>query len=278
MNTNGKWIARAGGLLLLLGFFLPSVAVSCSALTVKQSFSLSDLAGQNGGGGLFLVLIAALVIMGLTFIPARTRSTASLLIIGQLISMGISALIVLITLAYMYSQVKKASNLGGLLQGYGSSLFTYSLEFGAFILLLGYILAGVGAFLQVGEGGLGRNLFRTAGWAIPGISSPIPPAPVPQQAGFSEARLEVVSGTAPRSTIPVADNFIVGRSQECQLQLPDPGVSRQHLRLRYASGAWFLQDMGSAGGTLVNGQPVQAIRLNSGDQIKIGSITMIFRM
>lgn len=278
MKINGKWIARAGALLVLLGFFLPSVAVSCSALTVKQSFSLADLANQNGGGGLFLALITALVMMGLTFIPTRTRSTASLLIIGQLVSIGISALIILITLSSLYSQVKNASNLGGLLQGYGSSLFTYSLEFGAFILLLGYILAGVGALLQFGEGGIDRSPVRTAGWVSPGFSPPSPQAPGPQQAGFGGPSLEVVSGNAPMSTIPVADKFIVGRSQECQLQLPDLAVSRQHFCLRHASGAWFLQDMESAGGTMVNGQSVRAIRLNSGDQIKIGGTTLIFKM
>jgi hypothetical protein len=277
MKITGKLIARVGALLLLLGFFLPSVAVSCSAMNVKQSFSLAALANQNGKGGLFLVLLAALVIMGLTFISAKMGSTVAFLIVGQLAAAGISLLTLIITLSSTYNQMSQASNLGGMFQG-GSSLFTYSLEFGAFILLIGYILVVFGVIRQFSDGESGWSPFHLGEWADRSISILGSKAASDQPVGVSGARLEVVSGLALQSTIPVTDNFIVGRGQQCQLQLHDPGISRQHLRLRFATGVWYLQDMGSSRGTLVNGQPVQATRLNTGDQILIGGTTLIFRM
>jgi hypothetical protein len=282
MNSNGKWIARAGALLVLVGFFLPSVSVSCSAMNVKQALSLSDLASNQNGltsqtsaGGLFIVLIAALAMMALTFVPSKARSTTIPLIFGQLASVGISVLIIIVTLATLYNQVQKLSTMGGLLPG--SSLYSYSLEFGAFILLLGYILAVIGALFQFNEVGASRSPARAEAWANP-VNNRSVPAPVPQPVVSAGARLEVVSGNTPRGTIMVGDNFIIGRSRECQVQISDRAVSRQHFRLRCASGAWYLQDMGSAAGTTVNGQPVQAIRLNSGDEIKIGETTLIFKI
>jgi pSer/pThr/pTyr-binding forkhead associated (FHA) protein len=72
-------------------------------------------------------------------------------------------------------------------------------------------------------------------------------------------------------------SLLIGRGSACDLRLDDRSVSRQHARLRYAQGAWFIQDQGSRGGTYVNGAPVTACRLNSGDVIKIGNTSLIFR-
>ncbi len=282
MNTTGKWLARAGALFLLIGFFLPSVAVSCTGLGVKQSFSLSDLSGQSGQGAVWLVLIMAIALAALTLIPVRSKSNTIYLIIGQLASLGISALVLLICLGSIYNQVQKASNMGGL---FGDvSLFSYSLEFGAFILVIGYLLGGVGAIIQFGETGSNpTSQTRVPMFARPATpmpppvppSVPLPPvAPPPMRSG---ATLEVVAGPAPHSVTAIVDNFIVGRGHDSHLQLADSTVSRQHLRLRCASGAWFLQDMGSAGGTQVNGQRVQATRLSNGDKIQLGGTTLIFR-
>jgi pSer/pThr/pTyr-binding forkhead associated (FHA) protein len=74
----------------------------------------------------------------------------------------------------------------------------------------------------------------------------------------------------------VRDGYQIGRGSACDLRLPDHAISRQHARIRYAQGGWFLQDMDSTGGTFVNGQRVGATRLNPGDSIQIGSATFTF--
>ena len=88
------------------------------------------------------------------------------------------------------------------------------------------------------------------------------------------ARVTLVSGDGARYTI--VDGSLVGRSRSCDVRLSDPAVSRRHFRVRHAQGAWFLQDVGSTGGTFVNGRRVEAVRLNPGDRIQIGSSTFTF--
>jgi pSer/pThr/pTyr-binding forkhead associated (FHA) protein len=71
---------------------------------------------------------------------------------------------------------------------------------------------------------------------------------------------------------------MIGRGAGNHLQLADLKASRQHARLRFAQGMWFIQDQNSSGGTFVNGQRIQATRLNPGDQITIGDTAFIFRL
>ncbi len=74
-----------------------------------------------------------------------------------------------------------------------------------------------------------------------------------------------------------ANELIIGRSTSCSLRLADHAVSRQHARLYYATGRWYIRDMNSAGGTYVNGARVSAAALNNGDRIRIGSNEFEFR-
>jgi hypothetical protein len=78
-------------------------------------------------------------------------------------------------------------------------------------------------------------------------------------------------------TYPLQDRTIIGRSSEAHIKLADKAVSRRHTLLRYSEGAWFLQDLGSSGGTFVNDRPVQAQRLQNGDRIRIGNTTLSFQ-
>jgi len=78
-------------------------------------------------------------------------------------------------------------------------------------------------------------------------------------------------------TIQIHDGLIIGRGSDCGIRLSDRTASRQHAHVRRANGAWFLQDLSSGRGTFVNGRRIQATRLNNGDQIVIGSSTLVFR-
>jgi pSer/pThr/pTyr-binding forkhead associated (FHA) protein len=67
--------------------------------------------------------------------------------------------------------------------------------------------------------------------------------------------------------------LVIGRGEECHLRPNSSFVSRQHCLLRVTESAVSLQDMGSANGTLVNGQRVRGKRpLTHGDQIQIGPL------
>ncbi len=69
--------------------------------------------------------------------------------------------------------------------------------------------------------------------------------------------------------------LIIGRSTSAAVKLTDDGVSRKHARLVVEKGNVRLEDLGSANGTLVNGARVDTCALKDGDQIQIGSTTIL---
>ncbi|MGL4650195.1 MAG: FHA domain-containing protein [Caldilineaceae bacterium] len=63
----------------------------------------------------------------------------------------------------------------------------------------------------------------------------------------------------------------IGRSEECEIHLPDRQVSRMHARIFWTGDQYELEDLGSKNGTHVNGQEVQSatVSLHDGDEIQI---------
>lgn len=75
------------------------------------------------------------------------------------------------------------------------------------------------------------------------------------------------------SELPV----ILGRRTDCGVCLAFPSVSREHARIEKRGHDWWLQDLGSANGTLMNAVPVSGVhRLKNGDRIQVGKITLLF--
>jgi pSer/pThr/pTyr-binding forkhead associated (FHA) protein len=63
---------------------------------------------------------------------------------------------------------------------------------------------------------------------------------------------------------------IIGRGQDAQFRLPDTGVSRRHLEIRWDGRVALLSDLNSTNGTTVNNAPVQEWQLADGDVIRLG--------
>ena len=68
----------------------------------------------------------------------------------------------------------------------------------------------------------------------------------------------------------------MGRLPECAVVLGDPNVSRRHAEIRHVGDAVVVTDLGSTNGTKVNGIPVREQHLASGDEITVGSTTLVF--
>lgn len=62
----------------------------------------------------------------------------------------------------------------------------------------------------------------------------------------------------------------IGRSDECDVVIPDFRVSRMHARIREEDGDFFVEDAGSRHGTFVNGAPCQRSPLQNKDVITLG--------
>jgi predicted component of type VI protein secretion system len=69
---------------------------------------------------------------------------------------------------------------------------------------------------------------------------------------------------------------VIGRRDDCDLRIPLPMVSRRHCVLSVNGKAVELRDLGSRGGTFVNGQRVEdSTAIKAGDYIRIGPLTFV---
>mgnify|MGYP000854544546 FL=1 len=71
---------------------------------------------------------------------------------------------------------------------------------------------------------------------------------------------------------------VVGRGQDAQFRLPDTGVSRRHLEIRWDGQVALLSDLNSTNGTTVNNAPVQEWQLADGDVIRLGHSEIVVRV
>jgi diguanylate cyclase (GGDEF)-like protein len=71
----------------------------------------------------------------------------------------------------------------------------------------------------------------------------------------------------------------IGRDPKTELPLQDEGISRRHCRIAFdkEKSAFFIEDLGSTNGTLLNGKRLQAQKkLEAGDRIYLGACVVKF--
>ncbi len=66
-------------------------------------------------------------------------------------------------------------------------------------------------------------------------------------------------------------DVVFGRVRGVDVFVPDPGVSRRHVRVYFESDRYWVEDLGSANGTFVQGERVTRKRLEDGDVMQIAS-------
>ena len=102
-------------------------------------------------------------------------------------------------------------------------------------------------------------------------------AEAPSAAGGAELRIQ--AGPDQGHTFRVGEHALrIGRSPDNDLILRDPATSGHHARLERRGQQWFIVDLGSTNGTLVNGEPVQEKELKGQDEIKIGQNIVSFNL
>jgi pSer/pThr/pTyr-binding forkhead associated (FHA) protein len=65
---------------------------------------------------------------------------------------------------------------------------------------------------------------------------------------------------------------LVGRKEDCDIQLDHKSISKLHCVIVRTDGLIFLRDLGSTNGTRVNGQRVRRAALLPNDQLNIASL------
>jgi two-component system, NtrC family, sensor kinase len=90
-------------------------------------------------------------------------------------------------------------------------------------------------------------------------------------------RLIVIKGTDEGKQFDLSQPVLgVGRDGSNPIRLHDTEVSRRHAEFRQSNGDYQLVDLGSANGTFVNNQAVQAVVLHSGDHIQVGQTILVY--
>ena len=72
---------------------------------------------------------------------------------------------------------------------------------------------------------------------------------------------------------------ILGRVDEAAAWMDSPSVSRRHARILVSADRASIEDLGSRNGTFVGGERVRtSTPLSDGDEIRLGSVVIRFRM
>lgn len=68
------------------------------------------------------------------------------------------------------------------------------------------------------------------------------------------------------------NQFIIGRSKDCELVIDDPVISSRHASFAYHHKQWWLKDLASKNGTFLNEERITSPTvLIEGDQVRCGS-------
>lgn len=94
----------------------------------------------------------------------------------------------------------------------------------------------------------------------------------------AKAYMAVLTGAKAGSQYPLLNDrqTVIGRSPGCEIHIDDTDASRRHAAVQPFGNDYYLMDMGSTNGTLVNGKPVEKRILKHGDKITLGKQVLQF--
>jgi pSer/pThr/pTyr-binding forkhead associated (FHA) protein len=90
-------------------------------------------------------------------------------------------------------------------------------------------------------------------------------------------RLHIRDDGPERDVLLTTEPVTLGRQVDNDVVLKDARVSRHHARITFEDGQYWIEDLNSANGTVLNGRArVQRQRLASGDTLSIGAAELTF--
>lgn len=102
-----------------------------------------------------------------------------------------------------------------------------------------------------------------------------PWAPSPGMTTPSDAPGSGLVLEGPGVSIPVVrGSMYIGRDPSAQVIVDDPTVSRNHTRLELGGDGLWVEDLGSANGTLINGVAITRGLLRPGDVLEVGDLRL----
>ena len=114
-------------------------------------------------------------------------------------------------------------------------------------------------------------------------AAPAGPAPAgpttPASRGGGSGAVVGIQLLAPASLAGMAYRIegetTIGRAAGCGIPIDDPHISKLHARVFPSGDRWYVEDLGSTNGTMVNGSViVAAAPVGPGDRVQVGDVVM----
>ena len=105
---------------------------------------------------------------------------------------------------------------------------------------------------------------------------PTPPGDLDGDPPVPPEREVVTVTVAGRKEEITSPRVVLGRSRTVDVHVADVNVSRRHAEIRQEGATYWIVDLGSTNGTLLNGKRVERERLRDGDTITLGSSDVVF--
>ena len=93
----------------------------------------------------------------------------------------------------------------------------------------------------------------------------------------SKYRLKGASGAVINQTWPLGARTVIGRADDCDLQLAEDGVAAHHAEIVKSDGGLTLARLDDGYEVVINGKPVDRARLASGDEIRIAGCRFVLQ-
>ena len=103
---------------------------------------------------------------------------------------------------------------------------------------------------------------------------------IPRPSGVAARKfhLRMIKGVPAYGVYFVEGRARIGRSEESDVFLVDPSVSRTHAVVEVDGVEPVVRDLGSINGTFVNGERIEARQLKDGDELMFGNTRMRFEV
>ncbi len=94
-----------------------------------------------------------------------------------------------------------------------------------------------------------------------------------------DVNLVMFKSDGQRKDFPLVNTVsVIGRGEECELQIPLLNVSRRHCELRLDGDIIRVKDLASSNGTYLNNQRISEGELTAGDRLAIGPIVFTIQV
>ncbi|TZE83110.1 FHA domain-containing protein [Calorimonas adulescens] len=82
----------------------------------------------------------------------------------------------------------------------------------------------------------------------------------------------------PGMRFELKDDTIIGRGEDCDIVLNNPFISSKHARIKRGMMGFYIEDLKSTNGTIINGKKIEGSRkLRDKDVIMVGPVKLIYR-